>query len=225
MVYRSLKFVHLADYLFPGICYLCHKPTLRGAVLCADCLSDLPYCTPADTACILPPNKPGAVDRIITPFRYGFPINTLIQDLKYHRKVVLAKALGQELATYLMEVCTSLPDCLLPVPLHSRRHLSRGFNQAQELARIVAGQLCIPVDPRLLRRIKNTRAQVKLDPGQRRHNVRGAFRLTTQPAYDFVAIIDDVITTGATVNEIARLLKRCGVKRVEAWACARASPE
>ena len=94
----------------------------------------------------------------------------------------------------------------------------------QEITRIVAGQLSVPADYRLLCRIKNTRAQVELDPGRRRRNVRGAFCLTARPAYEFVAILDDVITTGATVNELARQLKRAGVKRVEAWACARAIP-
>lgn len=225
MVYQRSNITRLADFLFPGICYLCHGPVTGGAILCAGCNADLPQARPIATAGAEPPFKAGAIDVTITPFRYDYPINVLIQDLKYGHKVFLAKALGHELSRHLEKVCTSLPDCLLPVPLHPHRHLARGFNQAQEISRVVAGQLSLPVDQRLLRRIKNTRSQVELDPGQRSRNVRGAFALTATPAYQFVAIIDDVITTGATVNELARQLKRAGVKRVEAWACARTEPE
>lgn len=225
MVYKRININRLTDYLVPGICYLCHNPVTGGDIICDGCNTDLPHCGPNGVTCVDRLDNVAAIDQTITPFHYRFPINVLIQDLKYRRKIILAKLLGQELARYLAEVCTSLPDRLLVVPLHPQRYLSRGFNQSLEIARVVTGQLSIPVDQRLVRRIKNTRSQVELDPGQRRGNVKGAFRITTKPDYECVAIIDDVITTGATVNELARQLKRSGVKRVEAWACARARPE
>ncbi|OGT83837.1 MAG: hypothetical protein A3G96_05870 [Gammaproteobacteria bacterium RIFCSPLOWO2_12_FULL_52_10] len=162
------------------------------------------------------------IDQTITSFIYKFPVNELIHQLKYNQKIIIAKQLGLELASTVLKVSASLPDCLVPVPLYKRRFLLRGFNQALEIARVVGGELLLPVDAGLMTRARNTLAQFALNPKERMRNLRGAFKLTSPPNYNFVAIIDDVITTGSTVNEMATLLKKAGVKRVEAWACARA---
>ena len=117
-----------------------------------------------------------------------------------------------------------LPDCLIPVPMHAGRLAGRGFNQAQEIAASISGLLKIAVVSKSVLRIIATRAQTELTAKQRKHNIRGAFALARpdMPEYRHVAIVDDVVTTGATVTELAGLLKQSGVARVDVWACARA---
>ena len=119
---------------------------------------------------------------------------------------------------------SDLPDCLIPVPLHARRLAERGFNQAHEIAISISGILNITVLSKNAKRIITTRPQTELGAKQRKHNVRGAFALSrpVTPEYQHIAIVDDVVTTSATVAELARLLKGAGVARVDVWACARA---
>jgi ComF family protein len=113
------------------------------------------------------------------------------------------------------------PDMLLPVPLGRRRFRERGYNQAIELGRYVEKRIGIPLRADVVIRTRETREQAALEAKERRKNIRGAFAVVHDvPAH--VAIIDDVITTGSTVNELALTLKRAGARRVEVWAIARA---
>ena len=115
----------------------------------------------------------------------------------------------------------NLPQLLIPVPLHGRRLRERGFNQAQELARILSARLSIPIDSHSLCRTRNTTAQSGLPKKERQRNIRNAFALTAKVASPHVAIIDDVMTTGLTVNEIAKILRASGVSEIEIWVFAR----
>ena len=222
MVYQRLNFRRFFNYFLPGACYLCRNTINEQALICADCRQDLPRnyhaCDPHGRA------QATIIDQVIAPYAYRFPVNKLIRQLKYNQKISLAHAFGLDITDDILKVCTSLPDCILPVPLHRRRQLARGYNQAEEIARTVARELSVPLNSALLYRSRNTLAQFDLSPAARRRNIQGAFKLRAAPAYKSVAIIDDVITTGVTVTEVARLLKRAGVKRVEAWACARTPP-
>lgn len=232
MVYLRTIFKQLPHFLTPGICFLCRERTHDHSLICNGCKNDLPYnriscikCGKAQlahTICNSCNKQPPEIDRTITSFSYQFPVTELIKKLKYNQKVIIAQELGSCLATSITEVSTSLPDCILPVPLHRFRYISRGFNQATEIAIIVAKKLSLSIDTQLLDRTRNTLAQFDLNPFERKQNVKNAFILNTKPEYKSVAIIDDVITTGSTVNEIAKVLKTAGVKRVEAWTCARA---
>ena len=127
-------------------------------------------------------------------------------------------------ALWQREPCpVELPDLLLSVPLHRRRLRQRGYNQALELARPLAQALHVPLRHDRLQRRRHTGAQTELDAVSRRRNVRGAFAVregVALPAH--VAILDDVMTTGATLAECARVLRRAGVARVDVWALARA---
>ena len=114
-----------------------------------------------------------------------------------------------------------LPERLLPVPLHPARLRQRGYNQSLELARPLSRQLDIALDRSCFQRILNTPPQADLPRRQRLHNLRGAFRLSPPPEARHVALVDDVVTTGSTVNELARLLLRAGVQRIDVWAVAR----
>ena len=112
----------------------------------------------------------------------------------------------------------------MPTPLHGSRQRSRGFNQAREIARVLAHHLSLPVDDRLVRRDKATAHQYDLRPEQRENNVKHAFSLNKTNGYKNIAIVDDVLTTGATANELAVLLKRHGSDQVQVWCLARAAP-
>ena len=116
---------------------------------------------------------------------------------------------------------SNLPECIIPVPLHPQRLRVRGFNQALELARIIAKQLNIPLNYSLCQRDKSTPFQSGLSAKQRKQNLKNAFIVTKPHAYKHVAIFDDVVTTGTTVNELAKQLKNSGVETIEVWAIAR----
>lgn len=230
LVYQRMIFKQLPGFLTPGICLLCHEHIHAHSLVCNDCKNDLPFnktsCEKCgrpqflNTICSSCNKQPTKIDRTITSFTYQFPVDELIRKLKYNQMVIIAQELGLDLATTIASVNTYLPECVLPVPLHRFRYISRGFNQATEIANVVARKLNLSVDTRLLHRARNTLAQFDLNPTERKRNVKNAFILNTKPIYKFVAIIDDVITTGSTVNEIAKVLKKAGVKRVEAWSCA-----
>lgn len=145
----------------------------------------------------------------------------LISQLKFHDHYQHARLLGSLMAAQLVDIGEK-PDCIIPVPLHPRRYRERGFNQALEIARHVSRELAIALDYQSCVRSRDTRHQIELPAKQRRRNLRQAFRVIQPVAYRHVAIIDDVMTTGATVNALAGELKRHGVSRVDIWVCARA---
>ncbi len=113
------------------------------------------------------------------------------------------------------------PDLLIPVPLHHRRLLRRGYNQALEIARPIAASGRTTLWPDAVRRIRATTDQIGTSASQRRRNVRGAFVADTRISGRSVALLDDVMTTGATLNELARVCRRAGATHIEAWAVAR----
>lgn len=223
MVYKRAFIRQVFDCLTPAICFLCHCRVPEQSILCAGCRADLPGTSNAfghaGTDAVA---GPMLIDQTITACRYEFPIKELIHQLKYGRKVIVAKELGQLLASNIMKVSATLPDCILPVPLHRIRYLNRGFNQALEISRAASKMLGLPIETDLISRTRRTLPQFALAPSERKRNLRGAFRLNSVPAYDHIAVLDDVITSGATISAIASLLKKAGVRRVDAWVCARA---
>lgn len=155
------------------------------------------------------------------PFRYAFPIDALVRRFKFAGDCRLAVPLGRLLAASI-DPALPLPDALIPVPLHRRRLRQRGYNQAIELGAAAAAELGLRLDYRSYARTLATPPQAGLDRRQRRRNLKGAFRQTRETAYRHIAILDDVITTGTTVLELARLARRNGTTRIEVWALARA---
>lgn len=209
-----------------GACVLCGAP---GTPLCAGCEADLPRLGNACERCGEPLpvagicgeclREPPPFDRTRAAFRYASPLSELVLRLKFQGALHLAKLLGELLAGHL-SVTGPRPDLIIPVPLHPARLASRGYNQALELGRPLARALGASLAPNLCRRVRDTATQSRLDLEERRRNVRGAFAVTgAVPPH--VAILDDVITTGATLGELARVLRRAGARYVEAWALAR----
>jgi len=146
----------------------------------------------------------------------------LVQQLKFSGKISFAPTLAQHMADVYLAKDMDLPDCLLPVPLHTRRLRERGYNQSIELARPLARLTGLPLSFGRVVRCRHTAPQVGNRVDARRRNIRGAFGLKTPLDVSHVLIIDDVVTTGSTVNELAKLLKSSGVSRVGVLSLARA---
>jgi len=223
------------DSILPPRCVLCGRPS--GPVcICAACKSDLPWLGSHCLRCSLPLGsakdkvcgvciqKAPPYSRTICPLQYEFPVNRLVQGFKFKRQLAAGRILSHLICEVVARRESSLPDMLIPVPLHNLRLISRGFNQAYELATYAGRVFDLPVHANALRRQRNTRAQSGLSRKQRRRNLQGAFfwHGSLKPGRH-VALIDDVMTTGATVTECARVLKKAGAERVDVWVAARAS--
>jgi ComF family protein len=154
-------------------------------------------------------------------FRYESPVAQQIQGLKFHARLAPAHVLGELMAVRLAARTQPLPEMLIPVPLHARRLQRRGYNQALEIARVLSRRLSIPLGVRVAGRLRATPEQSRLTATQRRRNLRDAFRVSPAVKGRHVALLDDVITTGATVTELARTAREAGADRIEVWAVAR----
>lgn len=141
--------------------------------------------------------------------------------LKFQGSLHQGRLLGELLVRSLQARALPRPELLVPVPLHSGRIRARGYNQALEIARWVARALALPLDSASCRRMRATAAQSDLPLEERRRNIRGAFTLVRPLGVRHVALLDDVVTSGATVSELTKVLKRAGVARVDVWAVAR----
>ena len=155
-------------------------------------------------------------------FSYAFPVDALIQALKYGHRLDLTQTLATPLAQ--RAAITPRPDVLIAMPLHPLRLRERGFNQALELARIIARQLDIPLLPQGAERIRATAPQVDLPWKERAVNLRGAFSSSMDLTGKHVALVDDVMTSGASLHELARALRRQGAREISAWVVARTVP-
>ncbi|HEX9708250.1 MAG TPA: ComF family protein [Steroidobacteraceae bacterium] len=225
----------LLHKLFPATCLLCLDPGQPPRLdLCRGCEDDLPrnlgacpICAmrvaSADVICDHCLLRRPAFDSAFVPYRYEFPLVELIHRLKYGGQVAIARILGTLLARRLAERGPAAVDAIVPVPLHSTREARRGYNQAREIASFAAELLHLPVEDRLAERIRNTEEQAALPAIVRRVNVSGAFGIRARrPLPPAIAIVDDVLTTGATVDALAQALRRSGCRRIEVWAVARA---
>lgn len=231
-VYRWLK--KLQFCLLPPTCLLCGAPGENERDLCAGCHADLPRNEHACQICGLPLASttllicgecqlhPPPYDRTFVPLLYQPPADYLIKGLKFGGRLAIARLLGEWLGAALQQRQSEPPQGIIPVPLHPSRLRERGFNQSLELARPVARCLEIPLLLSHVGRIRRTQPQTEQpDAAARRSNVQGAFSIHRPVQARHVAILDDVITTGSTVAEIAGLLRKAGVEEIEVWAVAR----
>ncbi len=217
---------------WPASCVLCGGNDPSGRDLCPPCAGELPYAAGACHVCGLGLSQAGvcgnclkhppAYDHTLAVFEYCSPVDRMVQGLKFSGRLYFGRILGQMMAECIADRCDKRPDCIVPVPLHARRLRERGFNQAQELARPVAQALGLPLDVHLCQRARSTAPQTGLDAKSRQKNLKGAFTVTRENAYRHVALLDDVMTTGSTMEALAAELKRSGVERVDVWLCARA---
>lgn len=235
--YAQIMWNTLQRLLLPAQCLLCRQHAGDGQ-LCIQCVADMPLNRVCCARCAQPMElaatmcgdclrRPPAFASAWAPFRYQAPLDLLELRFKFSGQLAAGAALAELFiararALQLPAVEGAMP-LLACVPLHPRRLRQRGYNQALELARPLARALQLPLAPRLLRRTRATAPQTGLDARQRRRNLRGAFAVcSAAPLPDHVILVDDVMTTGATLHECARVLHAAGVARVDAWALARA---
>jgi len=231
-----MEFAHkLFSHLFPSRCILCQKTLNQAIEICPDCYRSLPHNESCCPACALPlpdelrnavicgrcVRQAPAFDYAYSLFRYESSVIGLVHQLKFGERISHARSIGEMLYSTLCQSGES-PDCLLPVPLHDSRLRQRGFNQSLEISRVIAKKSGIAVEYDAVVRHRSTSAQTGLDAKQRKKNIKGAFSVINKLDYEHVLIVDDVMTTGATVNELARLLKKNGVMRVGVMTIARA---
>jgi ComF family protein len=230
--HRQRSWPVLLHWLLPLRCLLCGGAGAHGMDLCADCRKELPRNQSCCARCALPLATPAALcgecqrrsppwDAAWAPFRYGWPLNRLESRFKFGADLAAGRVLSSLWRHESRPV--ALPQQIVTVPLHRSRLRHRGYNQVLELARPLARELRLPLCVDAIQRVRRTEAQTELDAVGRRRNVRGAFALRGGVVLaPHVALIDDVMTTGATLAECARVLKRAGVQRVDVWALARA---
>ena len=225
----------LEHLIYPPRCLICDGAGSRHKDLCGPCEQSLPWIKNACIRCALPIADDSAENLIcgrclkkrpyfddsLSLFSFEKQIVGLMHQLKFHDRLAVSRLFGSWLVDAVVPKMDK-PDCLLPVPLHKRRLRQRGFNQSIEISRALKKAWAIPVETKRVRRVRETLSQTGLDAKQRRRNIRGAFEVCDKINYNHVVIIDDVVTTGSTVNELARILKRHGVKKVSVLSIARA---
>lgn len=238
----SKLFSQLHLYSSPGQCQMCHNALEQNRQwVCHTCEHYLPYSQSACLTCAepLPPIKdaqlcgrclkhPPAIDAVRTCFDYQYPINLWLPQFKFSRRFALAHWFAHQFMQHATKESVSspngrpmLPPVLMPVPLHNQRLRERGYNQALLIAQVLSKQLQRPLDTHCVIRNKRTLAQSGLSLKERQRNIKQAFSVTCTPPKR-VTLIDDVITTGSTINELAAKLKSAGTEYVEAWVIAHA---
>jgi ComF family protein len=224
-----------AKRLFSQDCQLCGARTAES--LCRDCGSELPFriaqgcarCaleTPGGKICGSCLSEPPAFDQTVAAFSYAFPLDRLLQSYKFNENLSLGATFAQGLVSavrrHMAQSGQAPPDRVVPLPLARRRLATRGFNQSALLAEICARELGITYVADGLLKVRDTPPQAGLDRKARLKNVRGAFDCTDSLPGLHIAIVDDVMTTGATLSEAARALKDAGAASISAWVVARA---
>jgi ComF family protein len=223
----KMRLAKLAGAIFGGTCFLCRGSARE--LLCAACEGELPWldenvcprcalASPAGAICGRCLAEPPPYDATLAAFWYRFPADTLVQALKFRGELALSAFLAK---TLLKKLAGEQPDLVVPVPLSAARLRSRGYNQAAEIARRLGRGR---VELELCGRTRDARPQVELPFAERARNVRGAFAVRGALDGATVAVVDDVMTTGATLGEIARALKSAGASRVVNWVLARTPP-
>lgn len=188
-------------YLDMPHCPICAQPTPRGEV-CGHCLK-----------------KPPLFSRTIAVYIYQFPVDQLIQAMKYREQLALAQIFSEKLLQRTDKNC--LPDYVIPMPLHPAKLKSRGFNQAQLIAALLAKSLHLPLLARACHRLRDTPSQTSLPWKERSKNMRGAFGCNIDLSGRHVALVDDVFTTGASLNALADAVQKQGAREISAWVVAR----
>ena len=213
-------------------CVLCGSMSHEG-LWCGACDTALPYLdAPHCPVCALPAptgevcghclKEPPLFTRTTAVFSYSFPLDKLVQAMKYGEQLALAYAFAEKLALRIDK--SNLPDCIIPMPLHPAKLRERGFNQSLLLAATAARKLDIELLANICQRVRDTPPQSALPWKERKKNVRNAFRCDRDMDGKRVALVDDVMTTGASLNALAEAVQKRGAAEISAWVVARTLP-
>jgi ComF family protein len=210
----ALQLLKIAAHSLGQDCVLCGSNS-RGPLVCADCDRRFRRCAPEeaqDLAAAL------AFDDALAVFDYRFPVDRLIHRFKFAGDLAVGRWLAHELARSVLAL--PAPDLLVAPPLTAASLRARGFNQAIEIAKVVGRAVGARVDFTALVKVRDTAPQPALSARERRANLRGAFACRRCFAGEHVAIVDDVLTTGATADALAHVLRQAGAGRISAWSVA-----
>lgn len=224
-------------------CYLCHgrvsSVSHQSKLICHFCHDQLPLLAKGCPVCAMPiatssslPDSPPCGDclkltpnyyKTVAAFHYQPPISDFITRLKFNGQLHFVALLSEYLLQAIKKnyLSDNLPQAIIAVPLHPQKTRERGFNQARLIASSLSRQLQLPLLTKQVRRTRYTKAQSALNAAQRQRNLKGAFSIAPLQ-YHTIALVDDVMTTGSTANEISHQLIKAGVKRVDIWCVARA---
>lgn len=232
-----LKFKHIFKSILQQSCILCTSHHGGEHGLCSDCQLDLPWHTASSCRqCGLPSNHPicgsclksaPAFDATHALFNYAYPLDRLLQHYKYQHSLHLADTFSALFADKLLSKKQGAHpeiEMIMPMPMHHERLKQRGFNQAMEIARPLSKSTQIRLDYTTCRRTRLTPPQASLPLKERIKNLRGAFECNHNLQGLRIAVVDDVMTTGASLNELAKTLKQAGAAHVECWVIARTLP-
>ncbi len=224
----------LLEWIAPPCCLLCRLGVEYRHGLCQGCWAKLPVNEIHCERCALPmahkslcghcQRCPPVFDSVIAPLRYQDPIDQMLCALKYHQQLSFARTAAGLITDMVRESGEPMPDLLIGVPMTHRAVRKRGLNQAVFLARLIGRQLGIPVKSTLIKKLRETDRQSTLNASKRQRNLKGAFHCKGSLEDKHIALVDDILTTGATANEISKVLKVAGANRVDIWVCAR-TPE
>lgn len=249
LLYNCLKYKHLSklrvltDIIFKQNCLLCEGKLdslpLNNHAVCRACLNDLPWqpntsCPQCGLAsdgnvCGSCLSNPPDFDATQAVFLYSFPVDAMMVRYKYGNMMHLSHIFGQFLSDKLgLSLASNQIDFVIPMPMHPARIKERGFNQAHEIAKVLSKDCHEKLDFKSVARIKLTPPQASLPLKDRVKNIKGAFQVNTDKLNLIlgkrIAIVDDVMTTGASLNELAKTLKKAGATHVECWVIARTLP-
>ena len=224
----------LLEWVAPPCCLLCRLEVEYRHGLCQGCWAKLPVNEIHCERCALPmaheslcghcQRCPPVFDSVIAPLCYQDPIDQMLCALKYHQQLSFARTAAGLITDTVRESGEPRPDLLVGVPMTHRAVRKRGLNQAVFLARLIGRQLGIPVKSTLIKKLRETDRQSTLNASKRQRNLKGAFHCKGSLEDKHIALVDDILTTGATANEISKVLKVAGANRVDIWVCAR-TPE
>ncbi len=221
---------------FPSTCLLCAEIQVNHNLICHDCYQELPFMTNYCLGCGLSIsektkicgtciNQPFSFQECHSVFNYNFAIPYLISQLKFHDQILIAKLFGkilcQKMLFYYRD--NAQPEFIIPVPLHQKRLRQRGYNQTYEIAKFIKQNFSVKLTINACQRIKATKPQTELNKKQRHNNVINAFSITPNFQAKHIAILDDVMTTGHTVNELSKSFIAAGVEKIDIWLVARNS--
>jgi len=221
-------------------CFLCGDHFYGSICLCPACMNELPFIKTACNRCGLPMEMEtetetcGAcisdmppVNHCTSVLHYDSPVDFLIKHMKYHNQLSVAELLGtllaEKVSADLLLHSLPTPETIIPMPLHLDRLKQRGYNQALEIARPISNILNIPIDLDMCTRTISTAPQFDLPAAERGDNIKNAFTVNNPLPVRHIALLDDVMTTGSTVWEVAKTLRKAGVERIDVWTCARAT--
>lgn len=234
-LFQSLRedAVQWLDWAIESRCLLCEDARETRGGLCTKCQSALPlnhqhcdYCAAplfTDSICGRCQKSMPQFDQVVAPVLYEEPIDKMICDLKYREKLTLARVASELIADSVLKSGQKKPDLICSVPMTSRALRKRGFNQAALIAKLVGKRLGIKVAYGLLRKTRDTAHQSELDAKNRSKNLKKVFQCDRMIMGLHLALIDDVLTTGATASEVSAALKTAGAARVDLCVCARAA--